>query len=64
MRAHFEEHLEKLQRESIFAAWGHVEADDDKEADVVLGAGFKKADAWLELNLFIVLTPQGVDPTG
>jgi hypothetical protein len=63
-RAHFEEHLETLQREGIFAAWGYVEAADDKNADVVLGAGYKKAEAWLDLNLFVVLTPQGEDPTG
>ncbi len=63
-RANFEEHLDTLEAEGIFAAWGYVEAGDTKNADAVLGAGYKKAEAWLDLNLFVVLTPEAADPTG
>jgi len=63
-RAHFEEHLETLEHEGIFAAWGYIEANDSKNADAVLGAGYKKAEVWLDLNLFVVLSAGAVDPTG
>ncbi len=63
-RLKFEEHLEELEAEGIFAGWGYIEAGDSKNADAVLGAGYKKADAWLELTLFVVLTPKALDPAG
>jgi hypothetical protein len=63
-RANFEEHLETLEREGIFAAWGYIEANDSKNADAILGAGYKRAEAWLDLNLFVVLASGAIDPTG
>lgn len=63
-RAKLEEHLKTLEHEGIFSAWGYIEAGDGKNADAVLGAGYKKADAWLDLTLFIVLAPGAIDPTG
>ena len=62
-RAQLEEHLETLEREGVFATWGYVEADG-KNADALLGAGYKKAGSWLELSLFVVLAPEAIHPPG
>jgi hypothetical protein len=60
-RAQLEEHLETLEREGVFATWGYVEADG-KNADALLGAGYKKSESWLELSLFVVLAPEAIHP--
>jgi hypothetical protein len=62
-RAQLEDHLETLQHEGVFATWGYVEADG-KNADALLGAGYKKAEIWLDLSLFVVLAPEAIHPPG
>jgi len=57
-RLKFEENLAELEAEGIFAGWGYVEAGDSKNADAAIGAGYKKADAWLDLTLFVLLSPK------
>jgi len=63
-RLKFEENLAELEAEGIFAGWGYVEAGDSKNADAAIGAGYKKADAWLDLTLFVLLSPKALEPAG
>jgi len=60
-RLKFEENLAELEAEGIFAGWGYVEAGDSKNADAAIGAGYKKADAWLDLTLFVLLSPKALE---
>jgi len=60
-RLKFEENLAELEAEGIFAGWGYVEAGDSKNADAAIGAGYKKADAWLDLTVFVLLSPRALE---